>query len=77
MKKKITAVFVLFAFLMSGCGVVAKFEEAKDAYLEKRVAEMLVEDAEAETTHEDLIFMYGNLFKALEAGGDKEKSIMI
>ncbi len=31
----------------------------------------------AETTHEDLIFMYGNLFKALEAGGDKEKSIMI
>ncbi|MCD6355805.1 MAG: hypothetical protein J7L66_00850 [Anaerolineaceae bacterium] len=49
MKKKITAVFVLFAFLMSGCGAVAKFEEAKDAYLEKRVAEMLVEDAEAET----------------------------
>jgi outer membrane murein-binding lipoprotein Lpp len=53
MKKKITAVLVLFALLISGCSVLAKFEQAKDKYLETRVSELLAEDAEQEVLVEE------------------------
>ncbi len=45
MKKKIIALLLVGAFLISGCALAERFQEAKDAYLDQRVSELLEEDA--------------------------------
>ena len=44
MNKRIIALMLVGAFLISGCALAERFEEAKDAYLEQRVGELLAED---------------------------------
>ena len=44
MKKKIVAMLLVGAFILSGCALADRFQEAKDAYLEERVTELLAED---------------------------------
>ena len=43
MKKKIVAIMLITAFVLSGCALAERFETAKDAYLEDRVSELLDE----------------------------------
>jgi 8-oxo-dGTP pyrophosphatase MutT (NUDIX family) len=43
---------VIGAFLISSCALAERFEEAKDAYLEERVAELMDEGAAEETSEE-------------------------
>jgi len=44
MNKKIIALLLISAFVISGCALAERFEEAKDAYLEERVDELMEED---------------------------------
>jgi hypothetical protein len=52
MNKKIVAILLVGAFILSGCALADRFEEAKDAYLEERVTELLAEDVTAEPVEE-------------------------
>ena len=45
MKKRMIALLLVGAFLITGCGLAERFQEAKDAYLEQRVDELLEDDA--------------------------------
>lgn len=45
MKKRIIVVLLISAFVLSSCTLVERFEEAKTAYLDSRVEELLSEDA--------------------------------
>ena len=44
MKKRMIAVLLIGAFLITGCGLAERFQDAKDAYLEQRVDELLEDD---------------------------------
>lgn len=44
MNKRIVALLLVGAFLISGCALAERFQEAKDAYLDQRVDELLEED---------------------------------
>lgn len=56
MKKRIVAVLLVGAFLISGCALAERFQEAKDAYLEQRVDELLEEDVIDEpVTEEEMV----------------------
>jgi hypothetical protein len=52
MNKKIVAILLVGAFILSGCALADRFQEAKDAYLEERVTELLAEDVAEEPTEE-------------------------
>ena len=52
MNKKIVAVLLVGAFILSGCALADRFQEAKDAYLDERVTELLAEDVAAEPVEE-------------------------
>jgi len=43
MKKKIIVTIIVLASFLAGCSLIPKFQQAKDEYLETRVAEMLEE----------------------------------
>jgi len=53
MNKKIIGIIVIAAVLLGGCNVFTKFQEAKDQYLETRVADLMEEmPAEEEVVEE-------------------------
>jgi len=48
MKKRIIALLLVGAFIISGCALATRFQEAKDAYLNQRVDELLADDQAVE-----------------------------
>jgi hypothetical protein len=54
MNKRIIALLIVGAFLISGCALAERFQEAKDAYLQERVGELLAEDQVEEPVVEEL-----------------------
>lgn len=53
MKKRLVALLIVSAFLISGCALAARFQEAKDAYLEQRVSELMEEDVPLQPVDEE------------------------
>jgi len=53
MKKRMIAVLLVGAFLLSGCALAERFQDARDAYLEQRVDELLEEDTVEEAVVEE------------------------
>ena len=43
MNKKLIGIFIITAVLLGGCNVFARFQEAKEQYLETRVADLMAE----------------------------------
>ena len=53
MKKKIIVTIIVLAIFLAGCSLIPKFQQAKDEYLETRVAEMLEEQPAEEIEVEE------------------------
>jgi hypothetical protein len=54
MNKRIIALLIVGALVISGCALAERFQEAKDAYLQERVGELLAEDQVEEPVVEEL-----------------------